>query len=427
MTIQNPKLNFINTSLKWRSDEILFVVFMWFLSRLVLTIGMQLIAPLHHFNPVSFNEPGLDTLQIKNFTPHLSWELFTHWDGEHYRNIVNKGYTYIINHKQNNIAFFPIYPAVVKLFVSAGIPFDIAGTILSNGTFLAALLVFYQWIDQLYNQSVARWSTAVMAWFPLSLFCSLTYTESFFLFFTISALYTFENRQYGWATLWGILATATRPPGLALIPALLLVAWLEHRHLRAYLSALMMAGGIMAFSLFCWIRFDEPMAFLLAQSDWHQPSWIDLCRDIIMPIFTINLPIYLYAMAIALITSIGILIRYYPGWGYAAMGLVGLPVVAYFTALLQILMPLTATWLMWHCRRQLNQVFLLYGWSALGFLLLSGTKMSIHRHIYAIAPLSLALGLLLSRYPRSGYATIGAFGLLLLSYSVRIAWWDWIG
>jgi hypothetical protein len=132
-------------------------------------------------------------------------------------------------------------------------------------------------------------------------------------------------------------------------------------------------------------------------------------------------------MAIALITSIGILIRYYPGWGYAAMGLVGLPVVAYFTALLQILMPLTATWLMWHCRRQLNQVFLLYGWSALGFLLLSGTKMSIHRHIYAIAPLSLALGLLLSRYPRSGYATIGAFGLLLLSYSVRIAWWDWIG
>jgi Gpi18-like mannosyltransferase len=237
MTIQNPKLNFINTSLKWRSDEILFVVFMWFLSRLVLTIGMQLIAPLHHFNPVSFNEPGLDTLQIKNFTPHLSWELFTHWDGEHYRNIVNKGYTYIINHKQNNIAFFPIYPAVVKLFVSAGIPFDIAGTILSNGTFLAALLVFYQWIDQLYNQSVARWSTAVMAWFPLSLFCSLTYTESFFLFFTISALYTFENRQYGWATLWGILATATRPPGLALIPALLLVAWLEHRHLRAYLEA----------------------------------------------------------------------------------------------------------------------------------------------------------------------------------------------
>jgi Gpi18-like mannosyltransferase len=424
MSIQNLKSIRLNISLGWNQNRFLFVTLMWLLSRLVLVIGMQLIAPLFHFSPVSFNEPGIDTLQIKNFIPQPGWELFTHWDGEHYRNVVMKGYTYIISNKQNNIAFFPMYPLIVWLFVSTGIPFDIAGTILSNIAFLVSLLIFHKWISDQYNQSIARWATAVMTWFPLSLFCSLTYTESFFLLFTIVALRTFENKQYAWATVFGILATATRSPGLVIIPTFLIISWLEQRPLIAYRSALAMGGGIISFSLFCWIRFDQPLAFVLAQSGWPQPSWFEFCRDIIKPLLRNDISIYFYGATVALIVITSTLIFRYSRQGYVALGI---PVLTGIPSLLPIFIPFTSVWLIWYCRRQLKCIPLVYGCCSLAFLFLSGTKMSIHRYIYAIAPMSLALGILLNHYPRSGYVVIGSFGCLLLYYSIRFAWWDWVG
>jgi Mannosyltransferase (PIG-V) len=414
-------------NLKWKENDLLFVIFIWLSSRLLVLIGMQLIAPSLHFSPISFDEPDLDTLQIKNFLPQSGWELFTHWDGEHYRNIVTKGYTYITSNKQSNIAFFPMYPLIVWLFVYIGVPFDIAGTILSNAAFLVALLIFYKWISEQYSQSIARWATAVMTWFPLSLFCSLTYTESFFLLFTIVALSTFEKRQYAWATVFGILATATRSPGMVLIPTFLLVAWSERRPLIAYLSALATGGGIIIFSLFCWIKFDDPFAFVRAQAGWPQPNWFELLRDIVMPLFTGNFPIYLQIIIISLIIAMGVIAFYNPRWKHLGIGILGVPLVASFTSLMQISLPPISIWLMWNSRNQLNRILLLYGWCSLGFLFLSGTKMSIHRHIYVIIPMSLILGIVFSRYPRSGYTAIGSFGLILLVYSIRFAWWDWIG
>jgi hypothetical protein len=52
-------------NLKWKENDLLFVIFIWLSSRLLILIGMQLIASLLHFSPINFNEPGLDTLQIK--------------------------------------------------------------------------------------------------------------------------------------------------------------------------------------------------------------------------------------------------------------------------------------------------------------------------------------------------------------------------
>jgi hypothetical protein len=94
---------------------------------------------------------------------------------------------------------------------------------------------------------------------------------------------------------------------------------------------------------------------------------------------------------------------------------------------LQILMPMMAIWLMWYFRQKLSPILLIYGCCFLVFLFLTGTKMSIHRHLYTIAPMSLALGILFSAHPRAGYISLSLFGFLLLFYSVRFAWWDWIG
>jgi Gpi18-like mannosyltransferase len=421
---------------EWKSDDFLFVFMMWLLSRLVIIIGMQVIAPAVDFKPISFEASNLDTLQVKNFTPHLSWELFTHWDGEHYRNIVTNGYRYSAdlvykgykysNDKEYNIAFFPIYPLAVKMLMSIGLPFDIAGTLISNATFLITVVTFYSWINQIYGRAIARWTTAVITWFPMSLFCSTTYTESCFLLLTISALICFENHRYIGASFFGILATATRPPGLVLIPALLLLAWIERRPLIAYLSAIIMAGGLIVFSVFCWYKFDQPFAFVLAQEGWPQPSWLDLFENIIDALLELDLPTYLYVLIVIIIITNLLLLFYFPVSGSLMAGIILLPLSAYYTIFLQLLMPVIAVWLMWHFRQKFRPILLIYSCCFLAFLFLSGTKMSIHRHLYTIAPMSLALGILFSIHPRVGYISISSFGFLLLLYSIRFAWWDWI-
>jgi Gpi18-like mannosyltransferase len=435
MVIESLKLYLLNIQKSFKLDEFLFVLLMWLASRLVIVIGLQLIAPVMHFSPVSFSAIGQDTLQVKNFLPHPGWELFTHWDGEHYRNIINKGYTYnadlvykgyaYISSQQYNIAFFPIYPLVVKSLMLIGIPFDIAGTIISNIVFLLMLLIFYPWISRMHGKSIARWTTAVMAWFPMSLFCSVTYTESFFLLLTVSTLICFESRQYVRASFFGALATATRPPGIVLIPALLLFTWVERRPLIAYLSVIVMAGGLIAFSLFCWREFNEPFAFLLAQSGWPQPSWTGLLKDIFSPVLEVELQSYVYVITIAFLVINGLLYCF-SSWGYMMSVIIVFPFVTYYTALLQITMPIIAIWLMWNFRKRMKPMLLIYGCCFLIFLALSGTKASLHRHIYTIVPMSLALGILFSTHPRAGYISISSFGCLLLFYSIRFAWWDWI-
>lgn len=439
--MKNLKLHLFNIHAQFKLsnlqiNDFLFVFVMWLLSRCVIIISLQFIAPALHFPPVSFDSVGQETLQIKNFVPHLSWELFTHWDGEHYRNIAAKGYAYnadlvyngykYVSSQQYNIAFFPLYPLVVKVLMLTGIPFEIAGTIVSNIAFLVALSIFHFWTNKLHNRSVANWATAVMAWFPMSLFCSLTYTESFFLLFTIAALNYFESRKYIGATLFGILASATRPTGVVLIITLLIFSWYEHRHWRAYLSALLMTGGLIAFSLFCWQKFNEPFAFILAQAAWPQPSWLELLKDINDSILIINLPGYVYVIITALWVTIITLLFCQPAWAYLLLSIIILPLSIFYVFLLQIIMPIFTIWLTWFSRKKIKPILLIYTCCFLSFLFLTGTKASIHRHLYTMPSMSLGLGFLFSQHPRAGYFSIGVFGFVLMIYSIKFAWWDWI-
>jgi hypothetical protein len=52
---------------------------------------------------------------------------------------------------------------------------------------------------------------------------------------------------YIWAAFWGALTTATRSPGVALIPAFFLVAWREKRPPLAYVAGFASAIGFFSF------------------------------------------------------------------------------------------------------------------------------------------------------------------------------------
>jgi Gpi18-like mannosyltransferase len=82
-------------------NAILFASTMWLSSRLIIWIAMLLIAPALPV-PSSGEAPG------------SGWEVFSQWDSRHYEKIATKGYQFKDNGKGYNVAFFPLYPLLVK-------------------------------------------------------------------------------------------------------------------------------------------------------------------------------------------------------------------------------------------------------------------------------------------------------------------------
>ncbi len=187
-------------------DKIVFVITTWFFSRSVVILGMQFIAPMLHISPLVGHPLPLD--YVSGFVARSGWELFTHWDGAWYRKVAVFGYDYADDGQKHSIAFFPLFPLICRGFMSFGLPFDVAGPLTNNLSFLGALFLLYNWAEERYGVQVARWATSVLAWCPFSLFGTVAYTEGLFLFCTVGTLRSFDNCQYFRAAVWGALATA---------------------------------------------------------------------------------------------------------------------------------------------------------------------------------------------------------------------------
>jgi Gpi18-like mannosyltransferase len=366
---------------KW-TEGLIFVIAMWLLSRLVIVVAMQLMAPLSHISPVIHSgTPPLDF--TPDFVPKSSWELFSHWDGAWYRKIATVGYDYGNDGKYHSIAFFPLFPLVIRLVMTLGLPVNVAGTLVNNLALLGALLLLYRWTQERYGVSVARWATAVLAWCPFSLYGTVIYSEGLFLLITTAALRSFDNSQYARAALWGTLATATRSTGVALIPAFLIVAWKEKRPPIAYVAGFAASGGLLLFSLYCAIRFADPLAFVHVQQawKWQHPNWLRVFKK-------------------ALQLDEENLLRVVTFWG--------------------------GGYLLWYLRAKLPSVALTYGFCSLAIILATGTLSSVSRYVYGIVSISLGLGVLFASHPRWGYLTLGLFAVVLVRFALLFAWWYWV-
>lgn len=374
--------NTLEQNYSFKVNGYFFVITMWLLSRLLIIVAMQVVAPLIYTSSVQpYWHPPYPLDFSPDFIPKPSWELFSHWDGKWYRKIALEGYNYVDDGNQYSIAFYPLFPLLIRGLITFGLPFEVAGTLLSNLTFLGALLLVYSWTKERHGIDAAKWVTAVMAWCPFSLYGTVIYTEGLFLFLTTAALRAFDNRQYVWAAFCGALASATRPTGITLLPTFIFVAWIERRSLSAYIAGLFVAVGILLFSVYCTISFGDPLAFVHVHKAWAQPSWWSIFTDAI---------------------------------------LVGKD------SLIKVVMVFGGGYLLWHYRTQLNNVVIIYGFCSLLMLIFSGSLASINRYAYGIVSLSLALGLLFSKQQRWKYVVFIWFIILLFVYAINFTIWNWV-
>ena len=219
---------------------------------------------------------------------------FTWWDGWWYVGIARRGYLFFQPERQSPTAFFPLYPLLIRETSGVVGSAVVAGILLTLASGLGAAVVFHRWCLARFGDRTARYAVLLLLLFPFAFYLmGAVYADALFLFTAVTAFLALELDRPVLAGLFGALATGTRPVGVALILGLWVLAlerrgvfahlrerglahWYElpFRMRRADLGLLLAPGGLVAFSVFLWIRFSSPLAFLetAGAPGWDQPS-----------------------------------------------------------------------------------------------------------------------------------------------------------
>ena len=147
-------------------------------------------------------------------TPSLkSW--FETWDGMHYLYLSQHGYA--ANHP--TAAFYPLWPFLIRAgsVVLAGHSL-IAALVLSNLLSCLGLWMLHDWMSRK-DRPLADVTLLLILAYPGSLFFMFAYTESLFLFLSISFFVFLMQRKYWMTALVSFFLPLTRSVGvLSMIP-----------------------------------------------------------------------------------------------------------------------------------------------------------------------------------------------------------------
>jgi hypothetical protein len=209
--------------------------------------------------------------QWRAYPDNLFLDGWARWDSGWFNNIAQSGYTNVPQESgQTDVAFFPLYPLLMRVVGAVVGDTYLAGMIISNVAFLLALIVLYRLVSDLHNPEIAKRSVILLAVFPFAFHYSAVYSEALFLLAVVCAFYFGEKRRWLLASLCAAIAGATRTVGAITVLGLL-VLYLEQirfdvRKLRLDILwlplGLLGIGGYMAF---LWLRFGDPLVFATAQ------------------------------------------------------------------------------------------------------------------------------------------------------------------
>lgn len=300
---------------------------------------------------------------IEHRWPHQGWlDGFARWDSGWYFHIAENGYFYSGPNQQSAVAFFPAYPTAMRLVALVVGDAIRAGILITLACGAGATVLFFRWCTAALGTRTARLALALLLLYPFSFYLlGAVYSDALFLVAALGAFSLLERDHPVLAGLVGMVATAARPVGVALVVGLVLRALEvrgvlprsrphlflpanengvdsgrirlfprrpDLRRLRlADAGVLLSVGGLALFCALLWWRFREPFAFAKvgASAGWYRSidlptlakvnffqRWSGYGLNVIT--FWITVQALFSLLALALVPSI---VRRL-GWGYAA-------------------------------------------------------------------------------------------------------------
>jgi Gpi18-like mannosyltransferase len=163
----------------------------------------------------------------------------------------------------------------------------VAGLVVANLGFLAALAVLYRWVESETDPGTAGRTLWYLVAFPTGFFLSAAYNTALFLALTVGCVYALRRQRWWLAGLLAALAGATRSSGLLLlVPLAYEYVRIHGRRVRPDVLALaLVPAGLLGFVLYTWLVLGDPLAFVHAQSHWSRHldwPWSALGREVSM-------------------------------------------------------------------------------------------------------------------------------------------------
>lgn len=207
-----------------------------------------------------------------------------HWDSVHYLDIARRGYA------GTDMAFFPLYPALIRLVGNVVGNDLIAGLIISNVALFFGLLFFYKLVEHQFNRAVAHRAIFYISIFPTAVFFSAVYTESLFFALTVASFYYIREHRWVTAGIVGTFAALTRSEGVLLAVPFAIEVFSAiragslaqffgspKRLARIVLGAVAIPLGLAAYMAWLWVLNGDPLYFSHVQSHWNRhfaPPWV---------------------------------------------------------------------------------------------------------------------------------------------------------
>ena len=204
------------------------------------------------------------------------------WDAEHYLDIATDGYS------GTEMAFFPLYPMLIRAVGALTGNHLIAGLLISNIASFFGLLFFYKLVEHQYDRAVAHRATFYISIFPTAVFFSAVYSESLFFALTVASFYYIRERRWISAGVLGFCAALTRVEGV-LLAVPFLIEWLATVFgsgrppaaalralakypisgvLRPFMGLALVPLGLIAYMTYLWVLRGDPLYFSHVQAHW---------------------------------------------------------------------------------------------------------------------------------------------------------------
>ena len=195
-------------------------------------------------------------------------DVWARWDSVWFLRIAKHGYDAATGAAS---AFYPLYPGAVGVLgrVFFG-HYVLSGIVVSIAAAFGSFLLLHRVAEERLGVDGARRAVLYLAVFPFALFLQAVYSESLYLLLTLAAFVLAERGRFLAAGAAAGLALLTRPLGIALLPALALLAWRKRERVRALAGLAVAPVLFAAYPLYLWRAEGDPWAFVHSQRIWSR-------------------------------------------------------------------------------------------------------------------------------------------------------------
>ncbi len=199
--------------------------------------------------------------------------LLTSWDGRWYRMVATRGYL-LVPHHQSDVAFFPLYPALLAALHRAGLSLDAAGLLVDNLGLLVGLAALYELARTWLPADAARRTAVYAAVFPAGYVFSMVYPEGLVIAAMALAAVLATRGRWRAAAVAAAIAALARPEALFLVlplAALARNAWPRldaSGRCRALVAVGAAPAAVAGVALYDWRTFGDATAFSTAERAW---------------------------------------------------------------------------------------------------------------------------------------------------------------